>query len=642
MNKILAQLPPEEKKLNNQQIRMGKTFQRMSIYCRTVFALGLIFSLFFHFTSLGSANSPRRTFEDIQDAGLIIPQSDRFEKLSFQSTFVASDTEDEFLQSAQVTSRSTSNYPGSLESEYPDQIANLSDPPADNSSLDPVPQSISAIPSVAVTLVRMTYTSAFLPPSPDPSGLAYIPESDKLIISDGEVNEILPPNPAAFTGYNLYITTRVGTLDSLLTTITDPGPPIFFSDEPTGVAYNPANKYLYFTDDNSPSIGIYQLDPVDGIYNNGNDVVSFFSNLVGSDPEGIAFDDSRGKGHLMVVDGVNQELYDINLGGNGVLNSNDSVNQFDIGPATPSSPDGIFDPEGVEFNPASGHLYIADRNKNRIVETTLDGTIIRYLDLSADYRIVPINPSGLALAPASDGSAGNNLYIIDRGVDNNTDPNENDGRMYEVSIPNSPPIVDAGPNQVINLPNNASLDGTVTDDGQIAPLTYLWEKSSGPGTVTFGDSSAVDTTASFSVEGTYVLRLYAHDGEFQADDTVSITVNPFANQAPVVDAGSDQSITLPQSAILNGFVSDDGLPNPPGAVTTSWSKVNGPGPVNFTDPSVLNTSAIFSKEGIYTLRLTAVDGAEQSSDELFITVNPVEINITRIWLPFTIVMTTRR
>ena len=33
---------------------------------------------------------------------------------------------------------------------------------------------------------------------------------------------------------------------------------------------------------------------------------------------------------------------------------------------------------------------------------------------------------------------------------------------------------------------------------------------------------------------------------------------------PVVDAGPDQTITLPSSANLNGTVTDDGLPNPPG------------------------------------------------------------------------------
>ncbi len=101
----------------------------------------------------------------------------------------------------------------------------------------------------------------------------------------------------------------------------------------------------------------------------------------------------------------------------------------------------------------------------------------------------------------------------------------------------------------------------------------------GPGTVTFGNASAVDTSASFSVAGSYVLRLTAADGAFSPTDDVTITVNPAApNQAPSVSAGGNQTITLPAGAALDGTVTDDGLLNP---VTTTWSTVSGPGTVTF-------------------------------------------------------------
>jgi hypothetical protein len=93
------------------------------------------------------------------------------------------------------------------------------------------------------------------------------------------------------------------------------------------------------------------------------------------------------------------------------------------------------------------------------------------------------------------------------------------------------------------------------------------------------------------------------------------------NQAPVVSAGSDQTITLPDSASLNGTVSDDGLPNPPGAVTTTWSKVSGPGTVTFGNPNVVDTTASFSAAGTYVLRLTGSDSALSSSDDATVTVN---------------------
>jgi len=83
---------------------------------------------------------------------------------------------------------------------------------------------------------------------------------------------------------------------------------------------------------------------------------------------------------------------------------------------------------------------------------------------------------------------------------------------------NQPPSVGAGPDQNIVLLATAGLDGTVIDDGLPATgtLSTTWSAQSGPGTVSFGDPSAVDTTASFSVPGTYVLRLSADDSELSA------------------------------------------------------------------------------------------------------------------------------
>jgi hypothetical protein len=191
---------------------------------------------------------------------------------------------------------------------------------------------------------------------------------------------------------------------------------------------------------------------------------------------------------------------------------------------------------------------------------------------------------------------------------------------------NQVPVVNAGPDQAITLPASATLDGTVSDDGLPNPpgaVTTTWSQVSGPGSVTFGSASAVDTTASFSVSGTYVLRLTATDGDLSSFDELTVTVSPAgSNQAPVVSAGSDQAINLPSTAALDGTVSDDGEPNPPGAVTTTWSQVSGPGTVTFGNANAVDTTASFSAAGTYTLRLTADDGALSSSDDVVISVNP--------------------
>jgi hypothetical protein len=105
-----------------------------------------------------------------------------------------------------------------------------------------------------------------------------------------------------------------------------------------------------------------------------------------------------------------------------------------------------------------------------------------------------------------------------------------------------------------------------------------------------------------------------HDG--------SVDCGTSGNHAPDVSAGPDQVVTLPDQATLQGSVSDDGLPNPPGTVTTTWSQVSGPGTATFTDTSSPTTTASFDAAGTYVLRLTGDDTAIQSSDNVTVTVLP--------------------
>ena len=93
---------------------------------------------------------------------------------------------------------------------------------------------------------------------------------------------------------------------------------------------------------------------------------------------------------------------------------------------------------------------------------------------------------------------------------------------------NTPPVVNAGPDQQITLPATATMAATVTDDGLPPPavLTYLWGTDSGPAAASFSSSTVEDPTVTFPVAGTYVLRLTASDGALSASDTVQVTVNP--------------------------------------------------------------------------------------------------------------------
>jgi hypothetical protein len=92
------------------------------------------------------------------------------------------------------------------------------------------------------------------------------------------------------------------------------------------------------------------------------------------------------------------------------------------------------------------------------------------------------------------------------------------------------------------------------------------------------------------------------------------------NAAPVVNAGSNQTITFPAVATLVGSATDDGNPDPPDTLTITWSKVSGPGSVTFGDTSDPTTTATFSTVGVYVLRLTGDDSELTTSDDIQITV----------------------
>jgi RHS repeat-associated protein len=187
---------------------------------------------------------------------------------------------------------------------------------------------------------------------------------------------------------------------------------------------------------------------------------------------------------------------------------------------------------------------------------------------------------------------------------------------------NNAPLVDAGPDQAVPLPADAvPLDGSVADDGYPSgTLAVTWSAVSGPGTVTFADPDAEDTSASFGAPGAYTLRLVASDGQLTTADEVTVSVGP-ENHPPAVSAGADQVLTLPETSVtLTGSVEDDGLP-PGGLITVLWSVVNGPGPVTFSSPTSAVTTASFTVPGMYTLRLAASDSEASAADDVDVTLS---------------------
>ncbi len=138
--------------------------------------------------------------------------------------------------------------------------------------------------------------------------------------------------------------------------------------------------------------------------------------------------------------------------------------------------------------------------------------------------------------------------------------------------PNLAPTVNVGANQTVVWPAAANLNGTITDDGNPSgKVAVAWSEVNGPGTITFANSNALATTASFSVAGNYQLQLIADDG--QAATVGSVTV--------VAVARPNLSFQLQSGAIQLSWPASSGnwrLQYQTNSLGTNWQDL--PGPVN--------------------------------------------------------------
>jgi len=192
------------------------------------------------------------------------------------------------------------------------------------------------------------------------------------------------------------------------------------------------------------------------------------------------------------------------------------------------------------------------------------------------------------------------------------------------SVPtNQSPIVNAGADKSVSLPNPVTLMGTVTDDGLPtgSVVSVQWSMTEGPGVVTFSNAAMPRTYASFSTNGIYVLRLTADDGELSSFDETTVTVASYGNRAPNVTlvTVSPTIVVLPQESTLGATVTDDGIPGGPLVVT--WSMKSGPAPVEFGSANATSTTVRFTVEGVYVFTVTASDGELQRSRDAQVFVN---------------------
>ena len=287
-----------------------------------------------------------------------------------------------------------------------------------------------AAPAIGATegsLVRESNTSDWSTPSPDPTGLTYDPRSHKFWISDSEVDET-----GLWKHRNLFLASRLGALQNTrqLTKATV---------EPEGISWFPRGKSLLVVDDDRNAIFRFARGR-DGQLGTRDDKVRKLVNTLrygSGDAEGVTWHSRRGKLDMLIwTDAGTTKIYELKRGRDHRFGTRDDVMRRQFPTSTFTGPGNrhFADPNGVYFDRKTSHLFTVDSKKHFVLETTLAGGFVQAINMLF-CRDDPVcrGFSDLVFAPGTDGSP-RRLYLTDRGVDNNVDPNENDGRLYQVEL----------------------------------------------------------------------------------------------------------------------------------------------------------------------------------------------------------------
>ena len=348
------------------------------------------------------------------------------------------------------------------------------------------------------TLVNIIETSQWNPPSPDPSGVDYWPSRQSLLVDDSEVEEM-----SIFNGKNVFETTTSGTLVSTCFTS--------FTNEPTGMAINPNNNHFFISDDTGSNDKVFE-----GSLGSSGPACTLSSvtltNVATSygatDAEDVAYGDNT----LFIADGVNAEVYRIPLGLNGILGGGDdgTVTHFDTAAL------GFNDLEGLGYNADAGTVFIisSQGSEQYLGETTPSGTLLRAYNLSL-MGSGGNKRSDVTYAPSSnpnDDPGFKNIYIASRNIDNNNNPNENDGQVWEINIAGSGTSTPSRTPTRTNTPS-------ATPTGPTATPTSTPTQTFTPTVTPTLPASGSPLYVSFASSGTVASVSFADEDVLQFDGT---------------------------------------------------------------------------------------------------------------------------
>lgn len=293
---------------------------------------------------------------------------------------------------------------------------------------------------------------------------------------------------------------------------------------------------------------------------------------------------------------------------------------------------GAVDADTVQMtiNPLPNQLPVANAGNDQVLagssSTTLDGSAsydpdgnIAQFNWAQTGGAGGVTISGNVAKPVVSGLVPG-IYMFKLTVTDNRGGTAEDSVQVTVNAPppNQPPVANAGGDQTVPGPGSTMLDGSGSYDPDGSIVQYSWSQ-------TFGNPATISNTGIAKpgitglTPGVYVFQLVVTDNlGATATDNMQITVNTPPNQSPVANAGSDQVLTGPGSAVLDGSASYD----PDGSIAQySWTQTAGT-TVTIVNAATAGPTVNGLQPGSYTFRLTVTDNrGATASDDVQITVN---------------------
>ncbi|NWU24332.1 K319L protein, partial [Dyaphorophyia castanea] len=214
------------------------------------------------------------------------------------------------------------------------------------------------------------------------------------------------------------------------------------------------------------------------------------------------------------------------------------------------------------------------------------------------------------------------LTVVDSdGASNSTTANLTVNKAVDY-----PPVANAGPNQVITLPQNSiTLYGNQsTDDHSIVSYEWLLSPNSKGKVMEMQGVRTPVLQLSALQEGDYTYQLIVTDSAgHQSTAEVTVIVQPENNKPPKADAGPDKELTLPvDSTTLDGSKSSDDQK----IVFFLWEKTRGPDGVKLENANSSIATVTGLQVGTYEFTLTVKDERNLQSQSSVNVIVKEEIN----------------